>query len=94
MRRRETTWNVVSWIGIVTEIDLKEAHFGDVDRIHLRQTSDQLVAVANLVIDNNINSKLHCNNNNFINNFNQLIMFRTIISPILRSSRLCLHLVV
>ena len=30
-----------------------------------------------------------CNNNNFINNFNQLNMFRPIISPILRSTRLC-----
>ena len=35
-----------------------------------------------------------CNNNNFINNFNQLNMFRAIISPILRSTRLCLQLVV
>jgi len=35
-----------------------------------------------------------CNNNNFINNFNQLNMFRTILSLILRSTRLCLQLVV
>ena len=35
-----------------------------------------------------------CKNNNFINNFNQLHMFRAIISPILRSTRLCLQLVV
>ena len=35
-----------------------------------------------------------CNNNNFINNFNQLNMFRTIISPILRNTRLCLQIVV
>ena len=35
-----------------------------------------------------------CNNNNFINNFNQLNMFRAIISPILRSTKLCLQLVV
>jgi hypothetical protein len=48
---RETTWHVVSLIGIVTEIDLREAHFGDVDRIHLRQIRDQLVAVTNLVIN-------------------------------------------
>jgi len=33
-----------------------------------------------------------CNNNNFIYNFNQLNMFRAIISPILRSTRLCLQL--
>ena len=30
----------------------------------------------------------------FINNFNQLNMFRAIVSPILRSTRLCLQLVV
>jgi len=48
----------VSLIAIVTEIDLKEAHFGDVDLIHLRQTSDQSVAVTNLIINNNINSQL------------------------------------
>jgi len=34
-----------------------------------------------------------CYNNNFINNFNQLNMFRAIISSIFRSSRLCLQLV-
>ena len=42
---------------------------------------------------NNINSP-RFNNDNFINNFNQLNMFREIISPILRSTRLCLQLVV
>jgi len=31
-----------------------------------------------------------CKDNNFINNLNQLNMFRTIISPILKSTRLCL----
>ena len=31
---------------------------------------------------------------NFIDNYNQLSMFRAIISPILRSTRLCLQLVV
>jgi len=35
-----------------------------------------------------------CNNNNFINNFNQLNMFRAIISSIFRSTRLCLQLAV
>jgi len=30
----------------------------------------------------------------FIDNFNQLNMFRAIVSPILRSTRLCLQLVV
>jgi len=32
--------------------------------------------------------------NNFINNFNQLNTFRVKISPILRSTRLCLQFVV
>jgi len=35
-----------------------------------------------------------CNNNNFIDNFNHLNMFRAIISPILRRIKLCLQLVV
>ena len=35
-----------------------------------------------------------CNSDNFTNNFNQLNMFRAIISPILRSTRLCLQFVV
>ena len=43
---------------------------------------------------NNINSQLDGDNNNFINNFYQLNMFRAIISPILRITRLCLQLVV
>jgi len=34
-----------------------------------------------------------CNNNNFLNNFNQFNIFRALISPILRSTRLCLNLV-
>ena len=43
---------------------------------------------------NNINSQLHATITNFIDNYNQLNMFRAIISPILRSIRLCLQLVV
>jgi hypothetical protein len=50
VRRREITRKNVNLIGIVTEIDVKEAHFGDVDRIHLRQTSDQLLTVTNSAI--------------------------------------------
>ena len=42
----------------------------------------------------NINSQLDATITNFINNCNQLNMFRLIISPILRSTRLCLQLVV
>ena len=34
---------------------------------------------------------VRCNNNNYINNFNQLNMFRALISPILKSTTLCLQ---
>jgi len=37
---------------------------------------------------NNINSQLDATITNFINNYNQLNMFRVIISPILRRTRL------
>jgi len=43
---------------------------------------------------NNINSQLDATITNFIDNYNQLNMFQAIISPILRSTRLCLQLVV
>jgi len=48
----------------------------------------------NVISDTWYKQPTRCNNNNFINNFNQLNMFRAIISPILRSTRLCLQLVV
>jgi len=47
-----------------------------------------------MMTDNNINSQLDAIITNFIDNYNQLNMFRAIISPILSSSRLCLQLVV
>ena len=43
---------------------------------------------------NNINNQLDATIRIFINNPNQLNMFRAIISPILRSTRLCLQLAV
>jgi len=43
---------------------------------------------------NNINSQLDATITNFIDNYNQLYIFRTIISPIIRSTRLCLQLMV
>ena len=43
---------------------------------------------------NNINSQLDATVRDFIDNYNQLSMFRAIISLILRSTRLCLQLVV
>jgi len=43
---------------------------------------------------NNINSQIDATTINFIFNYNQFNMFRAIISPILRSARLCLQLLV
>jgi len=43
---------------------------------------------------NNINYQIDAKITNFIDNYNQLNMFRAIISPIHRSTRLCLQLVV
>jgi len=43
---------------------------------------------------NNVNGQIDATITNVIDNFNQLNVFRTIISPILRSTRLCLQLVV
>ena len=42
----------------------------------------------------NINSQLDAKITNVIDNYNQLSMFRAIVSPILRNTRLCSHLVV
>jgi hypothetical protein len=42
----------------------------------------------------NINSQLDATIKNFIDNYDQLNMFRAIISPILMRIRLCLQLVV
>jgi len=43
------------------------------------------------VIFNNINSQLGATFTNVIDNYNRLNMFRAIISPILRNTRLCLQ---
>jgi len=47
-----------------------------------------------VILYNNINSQLDATTTNFIDNYNQLNMFRAIISPIPRNTRLCLQLVV
>jgi len=49
---------------------------------------------SSINLKNNINSQLDVTITNFIDNFNQLNMFRAIISPILRSIRLRLQRVV
>ena len=69
--------------------------------------SDKLVITKNLanrtnvkirylmpIFYKNINSQLYATITKFIVNYNQLNMFRAIISPILKSSRLFLQLVV
>jgi len=43
---------------------------------------------------NNVNNQPDATITDYIDNYNQLNMFRAIISPILRSTTLCLHLVV
>jgi len=43
---------------------------------------------------NNINTQLDVTIKNFIDNYNHLSMFQVTISPIFRSTRLCLQLVV
>ena len=43
---------------------------------------------------NNINNQLDAKITYLIDNYNRLNMFRAIISPILRTTRLCLQLVV
>jgi len=49
---------------------------------------------AEVTLHNNIKSQLDETITHFIDNYNQLNMFRAIISSILRSTRLCLQLVV
>ena len=44
--------------------------------------------------DSIVNSQLDARITNFIDNYNQLNMFWAIVLPILRSTRLCLQLVV
>jgi len=47
-----------------------------------------------LISYNDINSQLDATITNLFDNYNQLSMFRAIILPILRSTRLCLQLMV
>ena len=49
---------------------------------------------ADLYCHKNINSQLDATITHFIDNYNRFNMFREIISPILRSTRLCLQLMV
>ena len=58
------------------------------------KTHEVMSARFNQSAFNNINRQLDETTTNFIDNYNQINMFRAIISPVLRSSRLCLHLVV
>ena len=58
----------------------------------LPSTLDVCVTVRHCY--NNINSQLDATITNFIDNYNQLSMFRAKVSLILRSAKLCLQLVV
>jgi len=53
----------------------------------------RIVTYVTIDAYNNINSQLDATITNFIDNYNQLSVFQAIISPILRSTILCLELV-
>jgi len=52
------------------------------------------ICVTSNIRNDIINYQLYAIITNFVDNFNQLNMFRAIISPILRSTRLCSQIVV
>jgi hypothetical protein len=54
----------------------------------------QRIAAKEVPVTIILNSQLDATTTNFIDNYNQFNMFRAIISPVLRSTRLCLQLVV
>jgi len=80
---------ILRWISIVTS-----------QVSHPYKSTDFAQALNILILvsfRNDLDSHTHptrCNNDNFINNSNQFNMFRAKISPTLRSTRPCLHLVV
>ena len=83
---------------IINEMRLTALGCEDVKPSRLVQGRVKLCAVVKLWVpyrarNNNIDNKLDATIAVF-NNSNQLIMFRATISPILRSTRLCLQLVV
>ena len=65
---------------------LRTHHILHVSRIRVK-ACDVCVTVHRWY--NNINSQLDATITNFIDNYNQFNMFRAIISPIIRSTRLC-----
>ena len=69
-------------------------HTSGEDAPHKSKETVVSVSVHKQFWSNNINSQLDAIVTNFVDNYNQLSMFRAIISPILRSTRLCLQLVV
>jgi hypothetical protein len=62
--------------------------------VHLGLEVDEVTLEEIFLEYDNIKSQLYATVTNFIYNYNQLDMFRAIISPILRSTRLCLQVVV
>ena len=73
---------------IASRIDMAKVTFNKKDTLYVSKQDNALCK------KNNINSQLDATITNFIGKYNQLNMFRTIISSILRSTRLCLQLVV
>ena len=73
----------------------KPAHYDTQSVCSIRSIAPWLHILSQInLIYNNINSQLDATIMVFVNNRNQLNMFRTMISPILRSTRLCLQLVI
>ena len=70
------------------------AVFTDVPNFYSPTQSTKLLSQKPLIKYSNISSQLDATITDFIDNYYQLDMFRAIISPILRSNRLCLQLVV
>jgi len=58
------------------------------------QCDCKVTLFENACICNNINNQPDETITNFIDNYNQLNMFQAIISPLVRSTRLCLQLAV
>ena len=59
--------------------------------LNFLEPSEPLQACNGIALPFNITSQLDATITNFIDNYNQLSMFRAKISPILRSTRLCLQ---
>ena len=80
-----SAWWWWEWSGVWSDLDKCNKS--------ISSASDDVMSNVRLVY-NNINNQLDATITVFINNTHQLNVFRAMISPILRSTRLCLQLVV